>query len=380
MAKELEQHILQQPDAANGMETNLAEAEQVLATDTLFRALVVQRSRAYVKKSQLQHGGSLTLFPHREDPKVVEYSVKKTYGRLLAMLEAAFAKDKPLFSLAIYYPLAYYKGSDSSINPLDEGRQREVVGLIRTQFLKRFESSAQVFEMSCQTLLLKLLAWVTKHSQTEAEKQRLDRWIRQHQELIEYVRGKQIALREDNEDWEEEDIIPEEMLDAVEALDRNEFKVEEILAETFLDMDQLAEFLDELKKFKPAHDDRVRALIKLLKTDPILKKHKVLIFTEFMDTARYLKQQLNEAGLSGIDEVDSAVKWDRGDIIRQFAPYYNGASSAQLAKEQLAETRILISTDVLSEGLNLQDATRLINYELHWNPVRLMQRIGEHAD
>lgn len=376
MEKELEQHILQQTDTANGMVTNLAEAEQVLVTDTLFRTLVVQRSRAYVKKSQLQHGGSLTLFPHREDPKVVEYSVKKTYGRLLAMLEAAFAKDKPLFSLAIYYPLAYYKGSDSSINPLDEGRQREVVGLIRTQFLKRFESSAQVFEMSCQTLLLKLLVWVTKHSQTEAEKHRLDRWIRQHKELIDYVREKQIALREDNEDWEEEDVIPEEMLDAVEALDRNEFKVEEILAETFLDMDQLAEFLDELKKFKPSHDDKVKALIKLLKTDPVLKKHKVLIFTEFMDTARYLKQQLNEAGLSEIDEVDSTVKRDRGDIIRQFAPYYNGASSAQLAKEKLAETRILISTDVLSEGLNLQDATRLINYELHWNPVRLMQRIG----
>ena len=42
----------------------------------------------------------------------------------------------------------------------------------------------------------------------------------------------------------------------------------------------------------------------------------------------------------------------------------------------MAETRVLISTDVLSEGLNLQDATRLINYDLHWNPVRLMQRIG----
>jgi hypothetical protein len=53
-----------------------------------------------------------------------------------------------------------------------------------------------------------------------------------------------------------------------------------------------------------------------------------------------------------------------------------GSSSAELAAEDLSETRVLVSTDVLSEGLNLQDATRLINYDIHWNPVRLMQRIG----
>src|SRR5205085_353276 len=69
-------------------------------------------------------------------------------------------------------------------------------------------------------------------------------------------------------------------------------------------------------------------------------------------------------------------KGDRGEVIRRFAPYYNGSSSGQLAADELTESRVLISTDVLSEGLNLQDATRLINYDLHWNPVRLMQRIG----
>src|SRR5207245_5169763 len=74
--------------------------------------------------------------------------------------------------------------------------------------------------------------------------------------------------------------------------------------------------------------------------------------------------------------IDGAVKRDRGEMIRQFAPYYNGSSSADLATKGLTETRVLISTDVLSEGLNLQDAQLLINYDLHWNPVRLMQRIG----
>ncbi len=155
-----------------------------------------------------------------------------------------------------------------------------------------------------------------------------------------------------------------------------EYKVNEILSETIDDLYQLAEFLNELKKFKPAHDDKLRALVRLLKSDVALKKHKVLIFSEYMATARYLARQLKQAGIAGVDEVDSASKRDRGEIIRQFSPYYNGSSSAQLQAEALEETRILVSTDVLSEGLNLQDATRLINYDLHWNPVRLMQRIG----
>ncbi len=373
MEKELEQALF--ANAVEGsVETNQAEASEVLSNDDLFKALVVQRSRAYVKQSQIQSGSSLTLFPKREDPKVAKYSIKKTYGQLLTRLEAAFSKKKPLFALAIYYPLAYYKGPDTSIQPLEEGRQKEVVSLIRIQFLKRFESSAQAFEMSCQTLLLKLLAWATKHSETSAEKSLLERWKNQHEGLINYVKAKQDELKE-GEDVEE-DVLSEEMLEAVEQLSRDEFKVDEILSETFLDLDQVAEFLEELKKFQASHDDKLNALLKLMKTDPVLKEHKVLIFSEYMSTARYLKSQLEKNGITGIDQVDSKVKRDRGTIIKQFAPYYNGSSSAELGKEGLSETRVLISTDVLSEGLNLQDATRLINYDLHWNPVRLMQRIG----
>jgi len=95
-----------------------------------------------------------------------------------------------------------------------------------------------------------------------------------------------------------------------------------------------------------------------------------------MATARYLKHELVAAGIEGVDEVDSATKQDRTVVLQRFAPYYNDSSSADLAARGLKETRILLATDVLSEGLNLQDATRMINYDLHWNPVRLMQRIG----
>lgn len=379
MEKELDALVFGTSTDGEG-ETNQAEAEQVLSNDALFRALVVQRSRAYVKRSQEQHGGTKAIFPKREDPEVVPYSLKKAYGSLLSMVEDAFSRDKPLFSLATYYPLAYYKGSDTSIDPLQEGRQKQVVGLIRIQFLKRFESSARAFEMSCATLLLKLLAFATKHSITENEIGRLDRWKAQNADVLAYVQEQHARLSGETADDEgdelDEDIISDEMLEVVEELSRDEYRVEEILSETFLDLDQLCKFLQELKKFKPARDDKLRALVTLLTSDPVLRKHKVLIFSEYMATARYLKMELEREGIVGVDEVDSGVKRDRGDIIRQFAPYYSESSRTELASEGLKETRILVSTDVLSEGLNLQDATRVINYDLHWNPVRLMQRIG----
>jgi superfamily II DNA or RNA helicase len=353
--------------------TDMVEAEEVLTGDKLCQALVVQRSRAFVRQSQMQQGIAAAMFPMREDPQVAKYNLQKTYGKLLKKVDDAFAKQKPLFSLPIYYPLAYYQGSDTTIDPIAENRQKQIVGLIRTNFLKRFESSAEAFRASCERLLKKLLAFVKVHSDSPSEQRRLERWMLQHKELIGYIHERQLELFPVEEDEADEDIIPAEMLADVEKLDPKDYKVDEILAETFLDLDQIAEFLHELCKFEPKHDDKLNALLKLLEKDPVLSKQKVLIFTEFADTARYLRAQLEARGITAIEQVDSAAKRDRADVIRRFAPYYNGCTSKELGK---SEIRILISTDVLSEGLNLQDATRLINYDLHWNPVRLMQRIG----
>ncbi len=351
---------------------SIAEAEKVLAQDDLFRALVVQRSRAYAKKSQQQFGGTGVMFPERKPPQVAKHSLAKTYGALLDHIERAFRKDKPLLALAIYYPLGYSTKPEEAIDKWVEGRQAQVVGLIRTQLLKRFESSGRAFQATCEALLLKLLAFVQKHSQSPAEKRRLERWQNQHDELLE-----RIKRHHADEDGEiDEDVVSAEMLEDVEELSRAEYKVDEILDETFLDLDQLAVFLDDLKDFSPARDDKLRAVIALLQTDPRLKTGKVLIFSEYMATARYLAEELKKEGIGPLDEVDSGMDRDRGEIITAFSPYYNDSSSAELAAKGIPETRVLISTDVLSEGLNLQDATLLINYDLHWNPVRLMQRIG----
>src|SRR5262249_2023939 len=186
------------------------------------------------------------------------------------------------------------------------------------------------------------------------EKRRLERWRLRNKNLLAYLQEKQLQLDppEDEEDADE-DIVSEEMLEEVAILDREKYDVGAIINESLDDLAQVVDFLDELREFEPEHDDKLKELLNLLRTEKVLKTHKVLIFTEFAETARYLKEQLVAAGIDGVAEIDSGTKGDRGEMIRRFSPYYNGSSSAELAARGLEETRVLISTDVLSEGLNL---------------------------
>ena len=355
------------------------EAQQALAADEVFKALVVQRSRSYAKASQIQQRGESTAFPERKPPQVAEYSIRSSYREVLDMFDKAFRRQQPLFSLSIYYPLAYYIGPDD-INPVEENRQRQVVGLIRTMFLKRFESSVYAFEKSLDRLMRKLLAFVEVHSEPGAERDRFDAWTRQHAAVLGFRPEVQLGLHLDgageaDEDDADEDVIPPELLEAVTELSRGDYDVAAILDKTFEDLDEIARFLDAASRLTPEQDDKVRKLVRLLRTKDLAGR-KVLMFTEFADTARYVESQLRAAGVDGLVRIDSGSKMDRAEVIRRFSPYYNASSTAELAADGLDEIRVLVSTDVLSEGLNLQDATRLVNYDLHWNPVRLMQRIG----
>lgn len=363
------------------VEIDSITAEQVLSNDELFQALVVQRSRAYVRQSLANQGGRDVAFPHRKDPQVAYYSLQKTYGNLLNLLEEGFDAEKPLLSLAIYYPLNYQRkpveletlAQDVRQEVLfAEGRQRQIVGLVRTLLLKRFESSAVAFQSSCEDLLLKLLYFVELHSPKTAQ-----RWKDQHTTLLnsiyEHLRQR---LGNGSEEELDEDVIPEEFKKKIEKLNEREFNTTDMVLDTMLDLDVLARFLDELTGFTPANDDKLQTLLELMQTDPILSQHKVLIFTEYRDTARYLETQLAAAGISSVAEVDSLSREGISNTVRAFAPYYNESTSAALADEGMKEIRVLVATDILAEGLNLQDATCIINYDLHWNPVRLMQRIG----
>lgn len=383
LEKQLEEALSGKSEDGQGfLEFNQLEAEQVLESDKLFQEIVIQRSRSYVKESQKLQGINSTLFPRRESPQVAHYSIKKTYGRLLDSMNKAFSKKEPLFTLAIYNPTAYLKTGVEETDSFLALSQKQLVGLIRTLFLKRFESSAEAFRSSCEMLYQKLLAFATKNVETAIEKSKLERIVRRKEEQLGFFRQTQRVLYDEQLDLGEAEEIPEdkvneELLEAFEVLDREKYRVPSILQATFDDMEQILDFLEEFKGFSPKKDDKLQEIIRLLKNDAVLKNHKVLIFTEYLQTARYIHAELKAAGIEGAEEIDGDTPTkQRGSVVKRFAPYYNGTSSAELQDKGEAEIRVLVSTDILSEGLNLQDATRLINYDLHWNPVRLMQRIG----
>ena len=169
-----------------------------------------------------------------------------------------------------------------------------------------------------------------------------------------------------------EDDLPDYVWNVEEKIDESDFDIRAMLDDTVLDMEVLAKFIGDIKGFESGNDDKIRELKRVLREDHRIKGKKVIIFSEFRATAKYIYEELVKEGFTNIAEVDGQSKGDRHELIQRFSPYYNEKTSSQIDDE----INILIATDVLAEGLNLQDASCLINYELHWNPVRLMQRIG----
>lgn len=134
------------------------------------------------------------------------------------------------------------------------------------------------------------------------------------------------------------------------------------------DCETIISMIEYCGAWQPQGDKKLISLINLL-----TGKHandKVLIFTQFSDTAEYIYRELKEFGISNVD-IATGDSEDPTSSARRFSPVSNGYDvSAQ------DETRVLIATDVLSEGQNLQDAHIILNYDLPWAIIRLIQRAG----
>lgn len=364
-----------QQQASDGLlETDILESlSQTNEGREIFGELVVQRSRSYVRASEKLEANSRVLFPGREAPRVATYQLKITYGRLLEAIATAFDREKPLFALAIYNPLSYLVEKPDQ-EDFEAGRQKQVVALIRTLFLKRFESSAKAFESSCIRLLHRLIVWAEVHATRPHDQARLDRWKTKHAKMLESLGHSgvvQHSLWPDDED--DDAFITVDDRAAIEKLDAKTYRIDDMLDDTLDDLEQVADFIRLVGDVRPDRDSKLTALAKLLQSEKDLKGRKVIIFTEFSDTAEYLEAHLRVKGFANLERIDgSSSQKQRSDVIHRFAPFYNHAEQPTPD----SEINILIATDVLAEGLNLQDANRLINFDLHWNPVRLMQRIG----
>ncbi|WP_041429246.1 helicase-related protein [Thermosynechococcus sp. NK55a] len=134
------------------------------------------------------------------------------------------------------------------------------------------------------------------------------------------------------------------------------------------DTTALLGILARIRTWNPNRDAKLEELTRLLTTQH--SNDKVLIFTQFADTAQYLKRELSRRGLRDLEVVTNQAN-DPVALARQFSPSSNGG-----LRPGEQELRILIATDVLAEGQNLQDAHIIVNYDLPWAIIRLIQRAG----
>lgn len=130
----------------------------------------------------------------------------------------------------------------------------------------------------------------------------------------------------------------------------------------------LASLLDVTGSWDTAHDHKLATLLALLAHDH--QDEKVLVFSEFADTVAYLERELRARGVTDLAAVTSETE-QAGTLVRRFSPGSNGG-----LRPGERELRVLLSTDVLAEGQNLQDARIVVNYDLPWAIVRLVQRAG----
>ncbi|MYD65521.1 MAG: hypothetical protein F4X26_06015 [Chloroflexi bacterium] len=139
------------------------------------------------------------------------------------------------------------------------------------------------------------------------------------------------------------------------------------------DHEVLQGLADRVWDIAPADDDKLRALRAFLDR-PEVRSGKVLIFSEAETTIDYLYEQLSPGGQDPeIARLSGSNRGEAESIITRFSPRSNLSADRPLPG---SEIRLLLATDLVSEGQNLQDCARVLNYDLHWNPVRLIQRFG----
>ena len=375
--KKMEANLLRQ--AGTEVSDAVDVSDDIFRADPLVNALVVQRSRAYVKKSLSATEGDKVMFSIRQAPIVANYSLRSSYGKLIDdFVNSFYRKDKesgrslPILALAVYSPYEdeYYIGDKSKIDLMVSGRQQQVVNLIRQLLLKRFESSIAAFEETCIRIYFRLYTFLNDYKEN-GNKRLIERTLNYQAKVLDYVKNF-IENNMQSTLEELEDDLPDYVWETEDNLNTEDFDIRAMLDDTILDMEVLAEFIEDIMDFDSSKDDKIRELKRILTEDERIKGKKVIIFTEFRSTAKYIYRELQKAGFEGLYEIDGQSKGNRHDMVVRFSPYYNDSCSTEVKDE----IQILIATDVLAEGLNLQDASCLINYELHWNPVRLMQRIG----
>lgn len=312
--------------------------------EDLISQIFIRRTRSDIKE---RYPDEKIIFPERKGPYRVDYSIEEVYEGGL------YQKLKELINELTYarYNLGKYAKSEK-FDP-DEFQRLKVAWvnlqrLVKINLYRRLESSVQAFRDSLNTHLK--IHQGFKEILVKENKV----WVGDIDKLEEFIQklenGEEIEWREKENFYETE-----------------KFNIEELKNDLEKDIKIFEEIQRLVKNISPEDDDKLQKLIEILKREPI-KDKKVIIFSCFESTVRYLYENLKNK----FEKVDFVTGGEKVlSKIKRFAPKANHAKIKP--KEEI---KILIATEILAEGLNLQDGQVVINYELHWNPVRIIQRIG----
>jgi len=328
---------------------------------TNFREYLDGTRRAYVIV-----GGKHRFFPKRE-LETIEYSIEDTYQGLYQDLRQYIGRSrkrqlvKPSTDELSYarYGLWNYVLKDKQKQEPYNTLQRagaNLRGLMRVLLFKRFESSVYAFQETIKKLLMvheRFLKALFKGFVPAGEEA-------------------QTLLSEDYNHAEEQDLM-DALQQVSNKYDLADFDAQRLQQHIEHDIKLLKKILALVEPITPDKDAKLQTLINWL-SKPNLKDKKRLIFTQYADTAKYLYENLNPGNRhDDIDVIYSGNNKNKARVVGRFAP---NANHEYKFKPGESELNTLIATDVLAEGLNLQDGDLIINYDLHWNPVKLIQRFG----
>lgn len=353
----------------------------------LLDELTIARSRKHIQKYYKATIVQLGGFPKREKPASI-YPEIDLRGRFLSYDK--LNDEIAGYKLALFNPSRFVMPEHKvdyekkGAFPFTQGqRETFLIGMMKVNFLKRLESSVKSFEITMERTIAKIEGLEKKIKNFQA----LPKQNPESEEL-------ELELDDPGHD--------EELEDAMQVGGKLKFRLNHLrlngddgwLKALKRDKDQLRILYNAAQDVTPETDAKLAELKRLIAAKvkmPTTNKlgeanRKVLVFTAFADTATYLYESLLEWGSKELG-IHMALVCGGGDtrstfgesaydqILTNFSPRAKHRAKIP-SMPQSGEIDLLIATDCISEGQNLQDCDYLINYDIHWNPVRIIQRFG----
>lgn len=348
----------------------------------LLDSVTIARSRKHIEKYYDMQ--AIGQFPERKKPisirakltdllKSINYN--EIFKQLTALSLCIYTPSNYIFPSKVkkYIDLTHNKGD----NLTQTGREQGVRKLMSINLLKRLESSVNSFQLTLQ----RIKAYID--SVIDA----INRF-----ERVGYANIDMYQVAETEAEWDIDDENTEYFTVGKKVqIDLADMDYKTWRSELMADAEVLELLLLMIEDITPEHDSKLQTLLKLIsdKIEHPLNpgNKKLLIFSAFSDTAEYLykhvseyvkqKYNLNTAVITGTIDGKTTIKGLRANlnnILTCFSPVSKGRDI--LMPGSTDEIDILIATDCISEGQNLQDCDYLVNYDIHWNPVRIIQRFG----